>query len=204
MDWNDLSHWAYCHFLNFNKGVAERFDNLCKESVDVIFLALNQKTKDKIIKDFIFKEIREVDSPKDLFLTLISINREDLIEKNNLKPTDFVDQDQPYPSWVINLETGEYEAPVKIPEAANKGEYYKWDEDEKTWVNAKDFSLVKKLKQHQKKSYQEERKVRLGECRKCEYKKNFVCTECGCLVFLKTALPNTECPAGKWKEMRLG
>lgn len=37
-----------------------------------------------------------------------------------------------YPSWILNEETGTWEAPVPYPEDGYK---YKWDEDSLTWVD---------------------------------------------------------------------
>lgn len=30
------------------------------------------------------------------------------------------------------------------------------------------------------------------------------CTECGCVMNLKTKLPNAECPLGKWGQVQIG
>lgn len=38
---------------------------------------------------------------------------------------------QPYPSWVLNLDTAQWEAPVPMP---NDGKKYRWDEDTLSWV----------------------------------------------------------------------
>lgn len=37
----------------------------------------------------------------------------------------------PYPSWTLNLETAEWEAPVPKP---NDGKYYVWSEEMQAWV----------------------------------------------------------------------
>jgi hypothetical protein len=38
---------------------------------------------------------------------------------------------KPYPSWVLNTETAQWEAPVPYP---NDGKTYYWDEDTQSWV----------------------------------------------------------------------
>ena len=44
---------------------------------------------------------------------------------------------QPYPSWVLNSDTAQWEAPVPMPEDAGTGEppkMYSWDEATQSWV----------------------------------------------------------------------
>jgi hypothetical protein len=38
---------------------------------------------------------------------------------------------QPFPSWTVNLETAEYQAPVLLPD---DGQFYSWNEEELQWV----------------------------------------------------------------------
>jgi hypothetical protein len=38
---------------------------------------------------------------------------------------------KPYPSWVLNTETAQWEAPVPMPD---DGEMYSWDEPTQSWV----------------------------------------------------------------------
>ena len=38
---------------------------------------------------------------------------------------------QPYPSWVLNNDTAQWEAPVPMP---TDGKQYTWDEDTQSWV----------------------------------------------------------------------
>ena len=38
---------------------------------------------------------------------------------------------QPYPSWTLNTETAEWEAPVAYPETET--ETYQWNEENQTW-----------------------------------------------------------------------
>jgi hypothetical protein len=38
---------------------------------------------------------------------------------------------QPYPSWVLNTDTAQWEAPVPYP---NDGKVYVWDETTQSWV----------------------------------------------------------------------
>ena len=40
---------------------------------------------------------------------------------------------QPFPSWVLNEQTCQREAPVPMP---TDGKMYQWDEDAKAWVEA--------------------------------------------------------------------
>lgn len=39
---------------------------------------------------------------------------------------------KPYPSWSVNLETADWEAPVPMPQ---DGEIYGWDEENQVWVH---------------------------------------------------------------------
>ena len=39
---------------------------------------------------------------------------------------------KPYPSWSLNLETADWEAPVPMPQ---DGEIYGWDEENQVWVH---------------------------------------------------------------------
>ena len=38
---------------------------------------------------------------------------------------------KPYPSWVLNSDTAQWEAPVPMP---TDGKMYSWDEDTQSWV----------------------------------------------------------------------
>ena len=48
---------------------------------------------------------------------------------------------QPYPSWNLNTDTWDWEAPVSMPEDAGDNDdrtesvHYTWDEDTKSWTN---------------------------------------------------------------------
>lgn len=44
----------------------------------------------------------------------------------------------------------------------------------------------------------EVRKNRLASCELCLSYKAGVCTECGCVVKLKSKVASEECPLGKW------
>ncbi len=46
---------------------------------------------------------------------------------------------------------------------------------------------------------------RMDICRSCEHFINATtqCKECGCIMKLKTKLPNAECPVGKWGQENL-
>ena len=44
------------------------------------------------------------------------------------------------------------------------------------------------------------RETRLKNCKQCEYLSNKICTECGCLVAVKTWILNMTCPIGKWNK----
>jgi hypothetical protein len=43
---------------------------------------------------------------------------------------------QPYPSWVLNNNTAQWEAPVPMP---NDGKMYSWDEATQSWVEVKEL-----------------------------------------------------------------
>lgn len=42
---------------------------------------------------------------------------------------------QPYPSWLLNTQTGLWEPPIPYP---NDGKAYDWDEETKAWVLSND------------------------------------------------------------------
>lgn len=46
------------------------------------------------------------------------------------------------------------------------------------------------------------REKRLNICKECIHYINATtqCKKCGCIMPLKTKLPNAECPIGKWKQ----
>ena len=50
--------------------------------------------------------------------------------------TDSFIPPQPYPSWSLNVETAEWEAPTPCPD---DGVERKWDEDNKTWRSLDQF-----------------------------------------------------------------
>jgi hypothetical protein len=43
----------------------------------------------------------------------------------------FVSPGPPYPSWTLNPDTAQWEAPVPMP---NDGKYYVWNEDQQQWI----------------------------------------------------------------------
>ena len=90
MNWNNLNDEQYFHGLHFNVGVAQKFDNLCRESVEFIFDDLSIGQKEKILKEYLFREAREQSSPKDLFLFLENSEGKYLIKKHKISPEDFI------------------------------------------------------------------------------------------------------------------
>lgn len=48
-------------------------------------------------------------------------------------------------------------------------------------------------------------KQRLAICEECPrfIKKTTQCKECGCIMKLKTKLPNSSCPLGKWNQEKI-
>lgn len=56
------------------------------------------------------------------------------------------------------------------------------------------------LKDRMKPLSAEESEVRLDICKSCEHYISLTtqCKKCGCVMKLKTALPFSECPIGKW------
>jgi hypothetical protein len=55
------------------------------------------------------------------------------IATGNYTVTDYVKPTQPYPSWLYNYSTEEWEAPVPKPKVPD-GQTATWDEDNKKWV----------------------------------------------------------------------
>ena len=45
---------------------------------------------------------------------------------------------QPYPSWILDFETVDWQAPIPQPELSQEqitsGLYYQWDEDSRQWI----------------------------------------------------------------------
>jgi len=58
----------------------------------------------------------------------------------------------------------------------------------------------KKLRANLPEWNEEEGKIRMEICRKCEFfkKKTGQCQQCGCFMIVKTKLKNLNCPIGKW------
>lgn len=45
---------------------------------------------------------------------------------------------------------------------------------------------------------EEDRQARLNICNSCPFKKDDICTKCGCMIFMKTSFENQLCPEDKW------
>jgi hypothetical protein len=43
---------------------------------------------------------------------------------------------------------------------------------------------------------------RMKICSTCEEENDGMCEKCGCVLSIKTKLPFTDCPLGKWKNIR--
>ena len=41
---------------------------------------------------------------------------------------------------------------------------------------------------------------RIKICRECEHYKMFMCSQCGCIMPIKTRIKNAYCPIRKWNE----
>lgn len=89
MTWEKISDDDYIHCIHFKHGLAKKFDNLCKESTEYIFSNLNEKEKESMLKEYLFREMREQSSPKELFTFLVDSDANHLIEKHNITPNDF-------------------------------------------------------------------------------------------------------------------
>jgi hypothetical protein len=46
----------------------------------------------------------------------------------------FIPPKPPYPSWVLDEDTCQWDAPVPLPSARLEGEMYDWDEESLAWV----------------------------------------------------------------------
>lgn len=44
---------------------------------------------------------------------------------------------KPFPSWVLNKDTAEWEAPIEMPD---DGQYYYWDENTLSWIVLENYS----------------------------------------------------------------
>ncbi len=45
---------------------------------------------------------------------------------------------QPYPSWVLNTDTAQWEAPIPYPD---DGKRYEWNEQTQSWVEVQGFGI---------------------------------------------------------------
>ena len=54
----------------------------------------------------------------------------------------------------------------------------------------------------EKEEYEKNVKERVSICDNCDRNKVGICRECGCIIYRKTQMMNSECPIGKWGVMR--
>lgn len=48
---------------------------------------------------------------------------------------------KPYPSWTMNQETADWEAPIPMPENTNENTMFLWNEDNQEWVEIEKPSM---------------------------------------------------------------
>lgn len=95
---------------------------------------------------------------------------------------------QPYPSWIWL--DGDWVAPVPYP---GQGPFYTWNESKKKWSKIKDktFSIF---------ADKATSDYRYNLCKSCDsfIKLTKQCSECMCIMPIKTKFANDRCPLEKW------
>jgi len=200
LTWSDLGNHAYYHWQHMRSHLTDNFNILCKEATEKVFNALSQEQKDKLLKEKINYDLREKNHYGKMSQLLIDMGHKEIVEKIGSKPKDFTApiSSKLYPSWKLDLETGEYEPPIPNP---RDGKKYNWNEVTQQWVETEKWGEQTTLSHDEKLSYNQKRKERLEICSICEYNKKNWCSECGCNISLKTAAPWMSCPINKWESM---
>lgn len=198
--WADLGKHAYYHWQHMKSHLTEAFNMLCEKTTERVFETMSQEQKDRIVKKYVHDCIRNKNHYGEVAQLLIDSGNQNIVEEIGVTPKDFTASitTKLFPSWMLNLETGEYEPPIPYPA---DGIDYNWNEVTKQWVEIEKWGDQDSLKESEKLTWNQERNKRLDLCSTCEYNKNNWCSECGCIIALKTAAPWMSCPVGKWNSM---
>ena len=109
--WTDLGDHAYHHWLH-ERGFAPEFDELCYKSADVILDKLSNEEKNMILRNKIKKDLQDHNHYGQIALMLIDMGHENLLDEVGLKPSNFTGHPELKTFTEIDLNTGEYEAPI--------------------------------------------------------------------------------------------
>lgn len=205
LSWDDLGPTAYTHWQHMRSHICESYDTLCHKTVDIVIENMSQEEKDNVVKKTIFESLRNKPGMNysKVAKMLIASGNENVVDEVGIKPKDFcADEDNKmFSTWKIDLETGYYEAPVEYPDVVAQDHVY--NNVTQQWVKTEDWG--EQLPQEEKKSWYQMREERLEICSGCEYNERRIgtnwCSECGCIIPVKTAAPWMSCPMKKWNSM---
>ena len=117
--WTDLGNHAYHHWLH-ERGFAPEFDELCLKSADVILDRLSVQEKNMILRDKIKNDLQGQNHYGQIATMLIDMGHEKLVDEVGLKPSNFTGSPEIENFTEIDLNTGEYEAPISLSKINNK------------------------------------------------------------------------------------
>ena len=117
--WTDLGNHAYHHWLH-ERGFAPEFNELCYKSADVILDRLSEQEKIMILRDKICRDLQGNNHYGQIATMLIDMGHEKLVDEVGLKPSNFTGSPEIENFTEIDLNTGEYEAPISLSKINNK------------------------------------------------------------------------------------
>lgn len=119
LKWTDLGNHAYYHWLH-ERGFASEFNELCLKSADVILDRLSDQEKIMILRDKISRDLQGNNHYGQIATMLIDMGHKKLVDEVGLKPSNFTGSPELKNFTEIDLNTGEYEAPILLSEINNK------------------------------------------------------------------------------------
>ena len=117
--WTDLGNHAYHHWLH-ERGFAPEFNELCYKSADVVLDRLTDQEKNRILRDKIKNDLQGHNHYGQIATMLIDMGHEKLVDEVGLKPSNFTGSPEIENFTEIDLNTGEYEAPILLSKINNK------------------------------------------------------------------------------------
>ena len=119
LKWTDLGNHAYYHWLH-ERGFVSEFNELCYKSADFILGRLSDQEKNMMLRDKIKKDLQEHHHYGQIATMLIDMGQEKLVDEVGLKPSNFIGSPEIENFTEIDLNTGEYEAPILLSKINNK------------------------------------------------------------------------------------
>ena len=119
LKWTDLGNHAYYHWLH-ERGFASEFNELCLKSADVILDRLSDQEKIMILRDKISRDLQGNNHYGQIATMVIDMGHKKLVDEVGLKPSNFTGSPELKNFTEIDLNTGEYEAPILLSEINNK------------------------------------------------------------------------------------